>query len=96
MRESNRRDLQLFRSAGEKGVAQSARGHFNRFLLPSRKGTHVGSRRDEPEPPSGRAFFDKSFVAVTLGAAQAMIEVGDNQLPFVPGGQFVKHVQQRH
>jgi hypothetical protein len=38
----------------------------------------------------------QSFIRITAAAAQAMIEMRDPQLPFLPGTQSMQQMQQHH
>ena len=96
MSESNRCNPKPCRSADKKVVTQFARGHFDGNFLPSRKGANFGAGRDELQFQIRRGFFHETFVAVTFGPAQAVVEMGHRHSPFVPCGQLVKHTQQCH
>jgi hypothetical protein len=82
--------------ASQKVMAQLARGHFNRHLLPTGKRGCMSGAADEAQAQFRRRFLDEPFVRIACHPAQMMIEMGDGQPPFVSRRQRMENVQQHH
>jgi hypothetical protein len=89
-------DLQPPGRASQKVMAQLARGHFDRHLLPPGKRGCISGAADEAQAEFRCRFLDEPFVRVAFHPAQMMIEMGAGQPPLVSRRQRMENIQQDH
>jgi hypothetical protein len=82
--------------AGEEFVTEVPAGHLDQNSLASGRSPYVPLPARERQLTIARCDSDQRFVPETLGAPEAVIEVGDAEGPSVPAGQPMHQIQQHH